>query len=153
MDLDKFKIQEIFKKTILQKTDSLFENYFETLDSNCFILLTEELLNQLDEIFDKSQLKETYSYAVGEFIYADIYGDNLFPLKDIEKMKLGELVEKGENIIYISGFDYDDEMNFYTLKSIKKIITNDFFEDFENVITNDFFEKIFIYSTLKVLNK
>lgn len=153
MDLDKFKIQEIFKKTILQKTDSLFENYFEIFDSNCFILLTEELLNQLDEIFDKSQLKETYSYAVGEFIYADIYGDNLFPLEDIEKMKLGELVEKGENIIYISGFDYDDEMNFYTLKSIKKIITNDFFEDFENVITNDFFEKIFIYSTLKVLNK
>ena len=86
------KIREVFNSELIKYSDSLFQQLEEFNNSECFVVLTEDLLNFLNANFESFEFIENYSDSIGQTVYISFYGDSIFPLdnlkKQLEKMDL-----------------------------------------------------------------
>lgn len=147
------KLREFFNVELINYSDSIFNQILSHYDSDCCVILTEEILNFLEEIktFDIYDFINNYSSAIGETVYISFYGDSIFPL-DKFKQKLKEM--DLENI------DYGSDLSFYTMYDIKDLVINSISDNkgFMGVIDTfshieyENFELLFIYSLLKMKN-
>ena len=147
------KLREIFNAEILKYSDSIFNQMLRYYDSDCYVVLTEEILNFLDtiEIFDIYDFVNNYSSAIGETVYINFSGDSIFPLDKFKK-RLETL--NSEN------YDYGSDLSFYTLEDIE-ISINDSSDnkgfigliDSYSYVKYENFDDIFIYSVLIMKNK
>ena len=146
------KLREIFNAEILKYSDSIFNQMLRYYDSDCYVVLTEEILNFLDtiEIFDIYDFVNNYSSAIGEAVYISFYGETILPLDKFKK-SLEDLNSKN--------YDYSSDFFFYTLEDIKMSINDSsnnkgfigLIDSYSYVKYEDF-DNIFIYSILKMKN-
>ena len=144
------KLREIFNAEILKYSDSIFNQMLRYYDSDCYVVLTDEILNFLNENFESFGFVENYSSAIGETVYVSFYGDSILPLDNF-KNQLKKMIS--ENVTYNS------DLTFYTLydieETLRSVSSNKGFIgiiDSYSHIEYETFDELFIYSVLKMKN-
>lgn len=144
------KIREVFNSELIKYSDSLFQQLEEFNNSECFVVLTEDLLNFLNANFESFEFIENYSDSIGQTVYISFYGDSIFPLDNLKKQ-----LEKMD----LENSNYNTDLTFYTLydieEALRSVSSNKGFIgiiDSYSHIEYETFDELFIYSVLKMKN-
>lgn len=143
------QLRKLFNEEIIKYSDDIFEQLLEYENSNCYVRLTEEILDFLDDNLDFQEYKEEYSKNIGEIVFMSCYGEPVYPLTELQNFLDRDGQEKVSN-----------QFQFYTLGQIEILTINDVAENrgFIGIIDSfshieyDNFNDLFIYSMLKYLN-
>ena len=149
MKLDKNKLQERFDSNLKKLFSYCIKDYFEMVseEENNFIILTEELIEWLDEVcvIDGEVAEFLKENNLGQYVYLSYYAR---PFEEELKEVIKEKISKYGlgNREYLSGF------NFFYLDDDSFIddVASDW--DKSSLKDNDIWEFVVIKSILEVLN-
>lgn len=149
MKLDKNKLQERFDSNLKKLFSYCIKDYFEMVseEENNFIILTEELIEWLDEVcvIDGEVAEFLKENNLGQYVYLSYYAS---PFEEELKEVIKEKISKYGlgNREYLSGF------NFFYLDDDSFIddVASDW--DKSSLKDNDIWEFVVIKSILEVLN-
>lgn len=149
MKLDKNKLQERFDSNLKKLFSYCIKDHFEMVseEENNFIILTEELIEWLDEIcvIDGEVAEFLKENNLGQYVYLSYYSS---PFEEELKEVIKEKISKYGlgNSEYLSGF------NFFYLDDGSFIddVASDW--DKSSLKDNDIWEFVVIKSILEVLN-
>lgn len=149
MKIDKNKLQERFDSNLKKLFSYCIKDYFEMVseEENNFIILTEELIEWLDEVcvIDGEEADFLKENNLGQYVYLSYYGSPFEEeLKEVIKEKISKYGLGTSEYLMGFNFFYLDDGNY-----IDDVATD---WDKSTLKNDDIWEFVVIKSILEVLN-